>query len=249
MLSLILTSRVHGNPDSNIGRLLNGLKDCGGTKDNCEVLLKYDSDDIAAPDDAYFRQFPFKVKRFVWSRGEGRHSIHLDHFYLFSQRDMRSRFMLLSSDDFSFTHKGFVDEILAIPDEFCFVGPRRPQLERYRGHWREPAMMKVWKNNEGVSLPCISVRAIEVLQNWGWQANGDNWVTLLAILMFEKYGIDMWKTITPFFARNPTSGTSGYSKSFNNMEIDGSRDPANPYYFTLVEQQAKNLYLNMTEGQ
>lgn len=250
MLSLILTSRVHGNPDSNISRLLNGLKDCGGTKDNCEVLIKYDSDDIAAPDDEYFKQFPFTVKRFVWSRGEGRNSIHLDHFYLFAQRDMRSRFMLLCADDFSFTRKGFIDDILSVKDEFCFVGSKRPRVELYKGHWREPAVMNVWKHSEGGGyLPCVSVRCIEVLQNFGWQPNGDGWITLLAILMFEKYDIDMWRAVDPYYSRNPTQGESGYGPSFNNMVIDGSRNPANEYFYTLTEQQAKNLYLNMREAQ
>jgi hypothetical protein len=29
------------------------------------------------------------------------------------------------------------------------------------------------------------------------------------------------------------------------MEMDGSKNPKNEYYYTLVEQQAKNLYLNI----
>ena len=29
------------------------------------------------------------------------------------------------------------------------------------------------------------------------------------------------------------------------MEMDGSKNPQNLYYFKLVEQQAKNLYLNI----
>ena len=84
-----------------------------------------------------------------------------------------------------------------------------------------------------------------MLQNYGWQCNGDNWKTLLHILMYEKYGMDLWKTVPAFFSRNPTDGASGYGESYNNMEMDGSKNPANSYYFTLVEQQAKNLYLNI----
>ena len=29
------------------------------------------------------------------------------------------------------------------------------------------------------------------------------------------------------------------------MEMDGIKNPENEYYYTLVEQQAKNLYLNI----
>lgn len=245
MLTLILTSRVKGNKDSNLDNMLSSLQKCGANEENCEVLIKFDSDDDMQPDELQFLKFPFKVKKFIWSRGEGRHGFHLDHFYLFSQRNLKSKFVLLCADDFTFIKPGFIDDILSIQDEYCFVGPRRPRVEFYKNHWKEPYMMEIWKHNEGVSLPCFSVRCIEVLQNYGWQCNADNWKTLLHILMFEKYNIDLWKTIPDFFSRNPTDGSSGYGKSYNNMEMDGSKNPQNHYYYSLVEQQAKNLYLNI----
>jgi len=245
MLTIILTSRVKDNKDSNIDNLLSSLERCGGNKNNCEVLVKYDYDDDQQPNEEFFSKFPFDVKKFVWSRGEGRHSFHLDHFYLFSQRNMDSKFVLLCADDFTFTKNNFIDDILSIEEEYCFVGPHRPRVELYKNHWRDPQVMEIWKHNEGVSLPCFSIRCIEVLQNYGWQCNADNWQTLLHILMYEKFGLDLWKAVPPFFIRNPTDGTSGYGKSYNNMEMDGSRNPKNTYYFNLVEQQAKNLYLNI----
>ena len=39
--------------------------------------------------------------------------------------------------------------------------------------------------------------------------------------------------------------TCGFGESYNNMEMDGSKNPLNTYYYDLVEQQAKNLYLNI----
>jgi hypothetical protein len=244
MLSIIMTSRVKNNPDSNIHNMLTSLINCGANKNNCELLIKYDTDDDEATK-VNIEDYPINIKRFCWSRGEGRHSIHLDHFYLFSQRSMKSKFVLLSADDFTFNRVGFIDDIINIEDEFCFVGPRRPRAELYAGRWRDRNIMEVWKHNEGVSLPCVSVRCIEVLQNYGWQCNGDNWITLLHILMFEKYKIDLWKSIGDFYTRNPTSGSSGYGYSYNNMEMDGSRNPENEYYYKLIEQQAKNLFLNI----
>ena len=89
MLTVILTSRVKNNKDSNIENLLSSLQECGGNEENCEVLIKYDSDDDEQPSESYFQKFPFKVKKFIWSRGEGRHGFHLDHFYLFSQRNLK----------------------------------------------------------------------------------------------------------------------------------------------------------------
>jgi hypothetical protein len=48
MITLLLTSRVKDNKDSNIDKLLSSLVDCGGNKENCEVLIKYDNDDTTS---------------------------------------------------------------------------------------------------------------------------------------------------------------------------------------------------------
>lgn len=247
MLSIIFCSRVKDNPDGDIKRFLNSLVLCGATKENCEVILKYDDDDDLKPSEEFFNSFPLNIKVFQWSRGEGRHSIHTDHFYLFSQHDPRSKFVILGSDDFTFTRAGFIDDILNVDDEFAFVGYARPRVEQYAEHWMKEQYMNVWKHNEGVSLPCMSTRTLEVLQNYGWQSNGDNWVTLICILLYANYKVDLWHTVTPFYTRNPTDGTSAYSPSFNNMEIGGDKNPENGYYFKLVTQQVKNLYLNMKD--
>ena len=45
MISIILSSRVKNNPNSNIHRLLRSIQSCGGDMKNCEGLIKYDSDD------------------------------------------------------------------------------------------------------------------------------------------------------------------------------------------------------------
>ena len=54
MLTLILTSRVKDNKDSNMDQLLTSLQECGGNKVNCEVLIKYDNDDDLRPSQEYF---------------------------------------------------------------------------------------------------------------------------------------------------------------------------------------------------
>lgn len=248
MLTILFCSRVSGNPDGNIENFLDSLVLCGATRENCEVLIKYDSDDNLRPDPSFFKKYDINIRIFVWSRGEGRHSIHTDHFYLFSQHNPKTTFVMLGSDDFTFTRKNFIDDILSIKDTYAFVGYARPRVELYAPHWMHPSYIDVWKHNEGVSLPCMSVRTLECLQNYGWQSNADNWVTLLCILLYANHGLDLWHTISPFYTRNITSGTSGYSPSFNNMEIDGSKNTSHYYYYNLVAQQAKNIFLNITYG-
>ncbi len=246
MISLILSSRVKNNPDSNIGRMLESLSACVSLPSNVEVLIKYDSDDDAMPPKSLFDRYPITCRTFQWSRGEGRHSIHNDHMYLFAQHDPRSRFAMIVSDDFTFTRPGFDADILGIPDEFCFVGQQALDLARCAGRMFDPEVQSYWVNNGwSVCLPCFTVRTAEVLQNFGWQCNADNWQTAMLIMMYEKFGVNLWRQISPYYARNPSNGRSGFGGSFNNMEIDGEKFCQNSYYFRLVEQQVVNLRLNM----
>jgi hypothetical protein len=246
MISFILTSRVKGNKDSNIGKLLDSVVGCVVDPSKVEFLIKYDTDDDGMPPKAFFERYPFKCRTFQWSRGEGRHSIHNDHMYLFAQHDPRARFVMIVSDDFTFNRKGFDQEILSIQDEYCFVGQQNLDLQKCSGKMFDPQVQPYWVNNGwAMCLPCFTVRTAEVLQNFGWQCNADNWQTAILIMMYEKYGINMWRQIPRYYDRNPSDGRSGFGLAYNNMEIDGEKFCQNPYYFKLVEQQVVNLRLNM----
>src|SRR6516225_10670202 len=135
MITVIFCSRVKDNPDSNIKRLLDSAVAHTSPQERkqIEFLVKYDDDDDRRPPDSFFAGYPFPVRTFAWSRGEGRHSLHNVQEYLFAQRDPRSRFCMMTADDFSFTRTGFVSEILAVPDEFCIIGHNRPHIESFAG--------------------------------------------------------------------------------------------------------------------
>ena len=124
MISVIFCSRVKDNPDSNIGRLLDSAVTHirPEEREHIEFLIKFDTDDEQRPPDSFFAQYPFSIRTFAWSQGEGRHSLHHVQEYLFAQRDPRSRFCFMTADDFKFTRSGFVEEILNIQDEFCILG-------------------------------------------------------------------------------------------------------------------------------
>lgn len=246
MITILFSCRVKGNADSALGNFLESVRRCT-TPGNVEVLIKFDSDDDHRPKPEVIAAYSdIGLRSFCWSRGEGRYAVHLDHFYLFSERNPRSRFILIGSDDFVFVRPGFDQDILAISNPYCIVGYARPKMEFYRDKWRIPQFMEQWKHNEGVCMPCLSVPLIEAAGNMGYQPNADNWQTLIVILMHAMYGLDIWHTVAPFYSRNPTSGQSGYGPCFNRMVMDGIRNPENGYYFDLVQQQVKNIYLNLT---
>jgi hypothetical protein len=249
MLSVIFCSRAKDNPDFALPRLLDSAADhvAAHERGQIEFLIKFDEDDDARPPDEFFARFPFAVRPFVWSRGEGRHYLHHAQEYLFAQRDPRSRFCLMTADDFYFTRTGFVTEILNIRDEFCIVGHNRPSIEDYAGIYEQEEAIRQWVVAFGDWSPVVSARLIEVCQNFGWQANVDSWLMGLSVVLYDLYKIVIWKTMPPFYQRGGGYGL-GDTPTYNNMELTSQKGPFNPYWFELVRRQARNVYLNMQHG-
>ena len=253
MISVLFCSRVKGNPDSQLPRMLDSLMEhtTPEERDQIEFLIKYDDDDDEKPEDGFFDRYPFRIRTFVWSRGEGRHSLHHAQEYLFAQRHPASRFCLMTADDFVFTRSGFISEILAIPEEFCIVGHNRPPIEAYAGVYEKEEMVRQWVVSFGCWSPVISSRLIEVCQNFGWQANVDSWLMGLSVALYDLYGIVLWKTLPSFYARGGSyerPASCGGAPTYNNMELTNNVGPINKYWFELVKRQARNIYLNIEHG-
>jgi hypothetical protein len=253
VLSILFCSRVKDNPDSNLPRLLDSTvaHTTPDERRQLEFLIKYDADDDQRPPEAFFARYPFAVRTFVWARGEGRHALHNAQEYLFTQRDPRSRFCLLTADDFYFTRGGFVSEILSIQEEFCILGWRRPPIESYAGAYDQEAVVRQWVVACGAWSPVVSARLIEVCQNLGWQANVDSWLMGLSVVLYDLYKIVLWRQHEEFYARGGSfvrPASVGTAPTYNNMELTCDRGPLNPYWFELVRRQARNIYLNMEHG-
>ena len=249
MISVIFCSRVKENPDSNVRRLLDSavVHTSPDERDKIEFLIKYDDDDDGRPPDKFFARYPFPIRTFAWSRGEGRHYLHHAQEYLFAQRDPRSRFCLMTADDFLFTRPNFVSEILSIPDEFCIVGPVRPPIESFAGIYEKEEAIRQWVVAFGPLSPVISARLIEVCQNFGWQSNVDSWLMGLSIVLYDLYRVIIWRSIEPYYERGGGYGL-GDTPTYNNMELTCMKGPENKYWFELLRRQARNLYLNMEFG-
>ncbi|MDB5313390.1 MAG: hypothetical protein JWO38_7592 [Gemmataceae bacterium] len=253
MISVIFCSRVKDNPDSNVGRLLDSMvaNTTPEEQEQVEFLIKYDDDDEHRPAAGAFANYPFPVRTFAWSRGEGRHALHHAQEYMFTQRDPRSRFLLMTADDFYFTRPGFVSEILNTRDEFCILGYKRPPIEAYARRYEQEAMIRDWVVSFGCWSPVVSVRLIEVCQNFGWQANVDSWLMGLSVVLYDMYGIVLWHTVPSFYERGGSyerPASVGTAPTYNNMELTNNKGPENKYWFELVRRQARNVYLNMRYG-
>lgn len=249
MISVIFCSRAKDNPDSNLRRLLDSAVAHTSPEEQqqIEFLIKFDDDDEARLPDSFFARYPFPVRTFVWSRGEGRHYLHHAQEYLFAQRDRRSRFCLMTADDFHFNRTGFVTEILNVPDEFCILGHRRPPIEAYADVYEQEAMIRQWVVAFGPWSPVVSNRLIEVCQNFGWQSNVDSWLMGLSVVLYDLYRIILWKQHPEFYQRGGGVGL-GDTPTYNNMELTYLKGPINAYWFELIRRQARNLYLNIEHG-
>jgi hypothetical protein len=249
MISVLFCSRAKANPASNLPRLLDSAVNLLSAEEHgqIEFLIKFDDDDDERVPDHLLTHYPFPIRTFVWSRGEGRHSLHHAQEYLFAQRDPRSRFCLLTADDFYFFRPHFVSEILSIPDEFCIIGHNRPPIEAYAGIYENEEAVRKWVTSFGDWSPVVSTRLIEVCQNFGWQANVDSWLMGLSVVLYDLYQVILWKRIPPFYERGGGYGL-GDTPTYNNMELTSQKGPFNKYWFELVRRQARNVYLNLECG-
>jgi hypothetical protein len=249
MISVLFCSRVKDNPDSNLKRLLDSAVEHTSPveRNQIEFLIKFDDDDDHRPSGEMLARYPFPVRTFVWSRGEGRHALHHAQEYLFTQRHPRSRFCLMMADDFYFIRPGFVSEILNIQEEFCIVGCIHPPIQSFAGIYEKDEAIRSWVTSCGDWTPVVSARLIEVCQNFGWQANVDSWIMGLCVVMYDLYQINLWQVIETYYRRGGGYGL-GDTPTYNNMELTSRKGPSNKYWFELVRRQARNLYLNIEYG-
>lgn len=264
MITFLMCSRRLENPDSNIIEFFNSATDklTDEQKERVEFLIKFDTDDTDSHNAILNRnwktdklhqpgkyaqtnklkELPFRIKHFVYNRAEGRRSLHNDYMFLFSQRDPRSKFISFVTDDCVLLADGMFTELERLKDkDWVFMGDKEPDVKKYVNYranqdWRMDVSM----------FPIVSTKIIECVQNMGWQVNVDNWITLLHVILYHKYGLDFWKgSYTQYVGRRGgASRESQYGKKYNPFEVNNRFVVENQYYFDLVEQQARNIFLN-----
>ncbi len=252
MLSIIFASRIKDNPPSRLDNLFDStVKFCTQEElKNIEFIIKFDNDDDQIPSQDFFDKWPFQIKYCKYERGEGRHAIHEIITYLYTLRDQRSKFVLNLSDDFVFTRPGFVNEILSVQNSYTIIGGAYDGwvIPDFTGkHLRDVHSWRYWVAEY---CPIIGIRALESVQNFGWQSAIDFWALALAVSFHEQFGFSIWHNMQSFYIRKDDYRTSHKDMHaaryvYNLMEDSAYQSCKNPYYFDLIEQQAKNIYLNM----
>jgi len=265
LVTFIMCSRRKNNPDSNLIEFLNSVAKHVEDSNVCnmEILIKFDTDDDESENLIYNRnnrtarrlnngkrwdqpnlllEYPHNVRHFVYNRGEGRRSLHNDYMFLFSQRNPNSKFISFVTDDCVISRPGLFNELLKVKDpDFMLMGDKEPRINFY-GNYRTN---QEWRMDVSM-FPILSTKIVECCGSMGWQVNIDNWITLLHVILCHKYQLDLWRSVDGHYVTREggASHESQYGKVYNPMEVNNLLTVNNHYYFDLVEQQARNIYLN-----
>lgn len=233
-----------------------------------EILIKFDLDDELAIHEVLEKNMlekivtdfgspsPPKLRYFIYGRWEGKKTFNYHYQYLFSQRNPKSKFITFATDD-SFYQKDLL-HVLNIP--ISKYGVDKPkifirscmitQILNSITDYRNPEELRKWASGELTDpFPIVSSNIIEWCGNMGWGQNIDNWLSLLGVVVYKKYGINLLEDLPISIERKtderPGLEARNYSQFNKEMFVDDTTFPQNQYYFDLVEQQAKNLYLNI----
>ena len=121
MISLLCNVRVEGNPNHNLGLLLDSLAKKTKNTDNIELLIKYDLDDVKFMIN-HFNIYPFSIASYSAPRWRGYADLHLGVQYLMQFVDERSTIVGAVCDDFETIMQDW-DEVLeqAAGDKEYFI--------------------------------------------------------------------------------------------------------------------------------
>jgi len=214
-----------------------------------EFLIKFDNDDkVAKARVNELSKYPFQIKSFFYNRWEGLATANYHLSFLFLYRDITSNFIGMVGDDAVFLEEAttcLFDTLQAqVNNKYAIISSTEHELNTdYQTN----------QNNWILSVddyPIVSSKIIEISSGYGFQANVNNWVSLLQNILYYKYNVNLNHRIIKYAARdNRQVKHFANDKEYFNKEffISNERYCTNPYYFTLVEQQARNIYLNMKE--
>jgi hypothetical protein len=222
-----------------------------------EFLIKFDVDDTVAIVDWVIgdnlrTRFPkLNIRVFAFHRWEGRRSIYLNYWYLFTRRNISSKFIGFLTDDVTFQANPLYHIEKHLDKEYVMLSHvhNREVLHSIKDWELETTRWSCGSLTE--PYPTVSVKILEICGSMGFQSNIDNWFALINVILYCKYKIDLYYDVPNVFHRNSFSDMSfnptNFLPSKFNEEwlVDDSKPSNDSYYYCLVEKQADNIYLNM----
>ncbi|GEM_PF-2415599 len=254
MISLLVCSRVSGNKNYSLLKLLDSLKRMSASYDNFEVLVKFDSDDekvkYVLPK---LDKYPFTVKYLIEPRGRGYIDLHVFYNRLFSLVDERSVVIGAMGDDFEITEKHWDEVILGKTHEFddqvyIIHGRPHPPYQRENYETQKFFLDFDFDRMEDLEIideaPLWSRKLLDICGGFGHLSFTDVWTLALEYYLWHRCGLN--RTIftdRPFIHRqlNEDIDKQG-SKRWWTDRVDNFAFARSNFYKTQVEQQALNIY-------
>jgi len=222
-------------------------------RDDVEFLVKCDDDDIKMREirDKVLK-FPFKIKMIFYRRWEGIYTEHLNYTYLLTRVNPNSKFIGFVSDDAEMEHMSIGN--LAkfkenIEDNYIFY-TNRLRMDRSNKEYQEFLNYRnfnvydQFRNKLVEPYPIVSKKILQITSGCGLYHTIDSWLALISYILITKYSISILKNFpcqTFIRMNNQTSDMieepiiSSYNSDIEKMDS----------YYDFVEQQTKNIYLNM----
>lgn len=263
LISLLVCSRISGNKNFGLPNLLESLKEKSSNYENFEVLIKFDSDDKEVnrilPE---LNAYPFKIKYLIEPRGRGYVDLHVFYNRLFSQADERSVVIGAMADDFEIAQKGWDEVILSKLNVFA------DQIFTIHTAWESPYSTKypeakderfyverLYLNFDMDDLENVAIEAapfwskglLKICGGFGHVSFTDAWTLVLEHLLFHRFGIIR----TIFFEKPIITRRINYvvdtavALRWQTERAENFAFMKRPFYKTLVEQQALNIYCNI----
>jgi len=219
--------------------------------DEVEFLVRLDSDDRHGITmiKNMIGKFPFlKIKPFTHHRWEGRWSIDYDYQYLLKKKTPDSKCISFITDDIVF-NRNFMDDVKNNLTDYSIVGDFQHPMTKEKLDLVEDYHNINWLTPDYIcAYPILSSKLAEVMCNMGYQVNVDSTLALINVIMYKKYGLILGKHIEHFLLRENVDRTDKYGSEFDSgWEMNDGCIAKDPYFFRLVEQQVKNIYLNMKD--
>ncbi|MBT5320948.1 MAG: hypothetical protein HOL43_01110 [Verrucomicrobiales bacterium] len=257
MISLLITSRIESNPNWGLPNLLQSLVDYSADHNNFEVLVKFDTCDPEVP--AYLPklgQYPFAVKHIVEPRGRGYIDIHIGYTRAMMLADDRSTVMGAFADDFVVIQPNWDTTVLAETTHFkddIYMIHQRPHPCFYRPHFQEQPFYPHFNLDHIDELaivdegPFWSRKLLEICGGLGHVSFTDVWTLAIQWYLYQNHGLNRTRFLDqPQVYRVLHDEVD--TREADRWDTDRRTNfdfIASDFYRTMVQNQARNVALNI----
>lgn len=226
-------------------------------RDDFEFIIKCDDDDDKMKELVpQLEKYPFTIKLVFYRRWEGIYTEHLNYSHLLLHTNPNSKYIGFASDDAMMEHMSRGGNLIAFRDfidkkiDYIYFTNRKRMMEpAFYNQFKSYRTFTCYdrlKNMAVEPYPIVSRKLLEITGGSGFCRDIDAWMGLLNTILITQYKIWILRMFPSQTFVRENNQTSDFIEE--PIESNFNRNcERNPSYYTLVEQQAKNIYLNIKE--